>query len=363
MEIILYKPALAAEAAALQAHHWGPDVSLNSRYLEWKYHRNPYLAEPVIALARAEGQLVGMVGMYGTCWEAGTPPRLVPGACTGDWVVAPAHRRGGLARRLMSVALEELAARGVTHAFTLSAGEVTSRICVESGWRSIGSLLPVERSARGLLGRAVRRVRRMADSREDVYGRLDRHLGQPPGRPLPITVGTRPRASAMAELKARRRGDGRIRHVTDSAYFEWRYQNPFSRYRFLCWDDDGGLEGYLVLQTSVRRPEAQVRIVDWEAAHSAVRAGLLRTALDWGRFARLSVWSASLPAEAQEMLAAAGFEPVRRAETPGAGDLPTVLVRPTCGEDLANAGRWTFAGVPLLARGAWDVSMVDSDGF
>ena len=36
----------------------------------------------------------------------------------------------------------------------------------------------------------------------------------------------------MAEL-VERSGDTRIRHVRDSQYFQWRFQNPLSRYRYL----------------------------------------------------------------------------------------------------------------------------------
>ncbi len=366
VEITRYRPELAAEVCELQGHLWGPDVGLNRKYLEWKYHQNPYVAEPVITLARDEGRLVGMVGMYGACWEVGTPPRAFLGPCAGDWVVAPTHRRRGLSTRLVAAALADLAARDVDHAFTMIWNEATFRIGLASGWRSIGPLLPLVRcDPAGLFARGARRARRLAGRHEHVYRSLDRHLGRPSVGRVPVTVDAQPRSDAMAELRERVRVDGRIRQLPNPAYIDWRYRNPFSHYRFLYWHGRR-LEGYLVLQTSARRRESEVRVLEWEATDSSVRAALLRTALDRGHFERVTIWSATLPTDAQEMLAASHFAPERRAGMASV-ELPTVHVRPTREAPpetaAGDAPAWTIAGMPLLDRRSWDVRMADSDGF
>ena len=365
-EIIPYGPELAAEVCELQTHLWGPDVGLNRRYLEWKYHRNPYLLEPVIGLAAAEGRLVAMVGMYGVPWEVGDPPRAFLGPCAGDWVVAPSHRGRGLSTRVMAAAFADLAARDVDHAFTMTWNERSFRIGLASGWRSIGPLLPLVRyDPAGLLARVGRRARRLAGRHEHVYRLLDRHLGRPSAGRVPVTIDTQPHSDAMAELRARVRVDGRIRQRPDPAYIDWRYRNPFSHYRFLYWHGQR-LEGYLVLQTSARRRESEVRVLEWEATNPSVRSALLRTALDRGRFERVTIWSATLPTDAQEMLAASGFAPEPRAGMESV-ELPTVHVHPTreAPSDTAagEAPAWTIAGMPLLDRRNWDVRMADSDGF
>src|SRR5262245_13499435 len=127
VEIIFYRPELAPEICELQAHLWGPDLALNRRYFEWKYEQNPYLSEPVIALAVAEERLVGMVGSMGMCWEVGVPPRAFLMPCSSDMVVMPAYRGKKLAPRLADAVLEELATRGVDHSASVNAAEAVHR--------------------------------------------------------------------------------------------------------------------------------------------------------------------------------------------------------------------------------------------
>ena len=352
VEIVRYRPGLAAEICQLQTHLWGPDMALNRRYFEWKYEQNPYFSEPIIALAVDEARLVGMMGSMGMCWEAGVPPRAFVMPCSADMVVNPDYRGRKLAARVTDAVLEELAERGVDHAVSVNPHEMVHRLFMARGCRSLGPLrLLVRRHTPSLQARVARRARALVGQSDDAYGALDRHRNRPGARGAPVTVETEPRVAAMAELYERL-GDGRIRQRRDAVYLEWRYRNPFSRYRFLYWNERP-LEGYLVLQTSARRRESEVRILDWEGADARVRAGLLRTALDWGRFERITMWSATLPTEAQEMLAATGFEPEPRANP----ELPTMMTQPT-----RESGAWTVFGMPLDDRRSWNVRLGDTDG-
>lgn len=347
VEIIRYRPEFAAEICELQAHLWGPDIALNRRYFEWKYAQNPYLPEPVIALAVAEGRLVGMMGSMGMCWEAGVPPRAFLMPCNSDMVVMPAYRGQKIAGRVTDAALEELAERGVDHAVTVNPHDMVYRLFI-GGRRSIGPLRLLARChTPALHTRVVRRAQALVGEYDHAYGALDRHRN----RRAPVNVETHPRVEDMAELYERL-GDGRIRQRRDARYLEWRYRNPFSRYRFL-YSSERPLAGYLVLQTSARRPESEVRILDWQGTDARVRADLLRTALDWGRFERVTIWSATLSTDAQETLAGSGFAPEPRANS----ELPTLYTRPTR-ESVA----WAVSGMPLDDQRSWDVRMGDTDG-
>jgi GNAT superfamily N-acetyltransferase len=349
VEISRYRPELAAEICELQTHLWGPDIALNRRYFEWKYEQNPYFSEPIIALAVAEGRLVGMMGSMGMCWEAGVPPRAFLMPCSSDMIVLPDYRGRKLAARVTDAVLEELATRGVDHAVSVNPHEMVYRLFVVRGCRSIGPLRLLARChTPALHTRVVRRVQSLVGEYDHAYGDLDRHRSR---SDAPVSVETHPRVDAMAELHERL-GDGRIRPRRDARYLQWRYRNPFSRYRFL-YSNGRPLEGYLVLQTSARRRESEVRILDWQGTDARVRADLLRTALDWGRFERVTIWSATLATEAQEMLAAFGFalEPRENSE------LPTMMTQPT-----RESGAWTVSGMPLDDRRSWDVRMGDTDG-
>jgi hypothetical protein len=163
----------------------------------------------------------------------------------------------------------------------------------------------------------------------------------------------------MAQLVQRIGYGPRIRHVRDEPYFAWRYQDSLSAYRFL-FRRNGGLQGYLVLQTSLYRAPNRVNIVDCEATSDAVRADLLDAAIGLGRFDRLNIWSATLSDPQRAMLHDRNFI---RADT-GSDILrqrPTVLIRPV--RKQANETDWQIGDRSLLDLANWDLRMIDSDGY
>src|SRR5687767_6339979 len=78
-----YRPEHKRSVAKLQTRLWSSDTALNTRYLEWKYERNPYVREPLIYLALAGDEVVGMRGFHGARLEAGSPSQSFP-ALFGD---------------------------------------------------------------------------------------------------------------------------------------------------------------------------------------------------------------------------------------------------------------------------------------
>jgi hypothetical protein len=289
-------------------------------------------------------------------------------------VIAPEHRRRGLVTKLMTAALENLAATKYDYVFNLSAGDITLRTSLAMGWGSAGWARPMRwRSWRYILqSRLLDRVYRLPGA-----AGMMAHLGQALGgtrsladvdlaparhafRHTPqLSVEDAPRCDAMAELIARIGGDGRIRHVRDSKYFRWRFQNPLSRYRFIYWDE-GRLEGYLVQQeyTSPYANPEVLNIVDWEASDIAIQEALLDAAFStFAKMRPLTIWSATLSKPVVALLERRGFHSLK----PPAGEevFPTaILVRPV---DLRQSnGMWTLAGLPLLDTKSWDLSMLIS---
>jgi len=165
------------------------------------------------------------------------------------------------------------------------------------------------------------------------------------------------RADEMAALIARLPWDGRIRHVRDRDYLAWRYRNPLHEYRFLFWDE-GGLQGYLVLQRylSTIADQGCVNIADWEAVDERVRASLLRTALQWGGFERVHTWMAGIGEPARALLREHGFEPVESANLAqrSSGLLVRRLAPAPAGEP------WSLGSRDLLNIADWDLRMVYS---
>lgn len=350
----------------LQRHLWSADVRLNAAYLAWKYERNPYLPEPLIYLAFVGDALVGMRGMLGTEWEAGDPPRRFVLPYPDDLVVDPAHRNRGLHRIIMQAALEDLAALRFDHVVNLSASPITAQASLHMGWRNAGSVRPcrIRSRRKALSDRCEALTRRMplgwrlADriaaharpSGERLFDLLD---AQPQSRRGGVTAAKSPQVAAMSALVARLPWDGRIRHVRDAAYFQWRFGNPLCEYRFLYAGSEP-LRGYLVLHRSRMQGahHARASIVDWEAETDEIRAQLLHAAIDLGRFPELYVWESALPRAAVPMLARARFEPDSgRSEK-------AILVRAT--RETATPAPWMLGTRRLDDANDWDLRMLYS---
>ena len=369
-EIVRYEPAFRDQVAELQRHLWGNDVTINAAYLDWKYHQNPYLDDPLICLAVRAGRVVGMRGMFGARWEIGTPAEHVVVPCADDFVIAPEHRNRGLVAQIMNATIDRVAAAGYRYAFSLSAGPVTMMASLATGWRGAGSMRAAQRKGvDGLLVRAAARVRtlpllwRYADPLARLQYRLkrpfadlDHEARRAPG-PLDARVRVEPaaRVDAMADLVRRLGHDGRIRHVRDQRYLAWRYRNPLYEYRFLFRGTDR-LEGYLVLRADREDPARGINVVDWEATTPALREELLRAAVDWGNFPELTIWTATVPTDTLAAVSRAGFVPM------GVGSRTrsshTILVRDT--RHPRPASDMMLGGRRLLDPAAWDMRMVYS---
>jgi hypothetical protein len=162
----------------------------------------------------------------------------------------------------------------------------------------------------------------------------------------------------MARLVKRLGNDGRIRHVRDETYFAWRFKSPLSRYRFLFWED-GGLNGYLVLQDYVSEymPRTRVNIVDWEAMNATICTELLRAAISWCDFPVMEVWSATMDSDKKILLRESGFKPMDLGK--GMRDHQfCLLVRPV--QKVIKESNWSIANVQLLDMANWDVRMIFS---
>ena len=362
-EVTPYVRELRGQVAELQQHLWHGSPAWNAAYLDWKYEQNPYFPDPLIYLALDHGTIVGMRGVFGSCWETGSERLIVP--CVDDFVIAPAHRQRGLFGRIMSAALSDLAARGHRVAFSLSAGPVTLAGSLAGGWSAVGSVQEVcwRGAPRSSLPRQAGRAmawfagrgwsRHLARVWRPPFRRLDRVAPRAPAGSA-VWCTPSPRPEAMADLVARQPYDGRIRHLRDARYLAWRFANPFHEYRFLLAGADR-LEGYLVLQAHRALPGRGVNIVDWEAPDPDVRRALLRAAMEWGGFRQVSTWSMSLPGEMRDLLKAAGFVPAVRERLVRQG--PVLLVRA-----LGDADRRApmLGTRPAREPASWDLRMLYS---
>jgi GNAT superfamily N-acetyltransferase len=370
-DVVPYHSARKNQVAELHAHFWG-DIDVSKAYLEWKYERNPYIGEPLIYLALHGDEPVGMRGMYGALWEAGSPPQRLPGLIADDLVVAPEHRNRGLITKIMGAAFDDLSEKGWEYLFSLSAGPVTRISSLGMGWRNVGPVGELRRvSGRWMLLRRLTRYMsrtrflwRYADNVRDLGARHPFSNFRYRQTKSTIKIGPfaslcqEPRPEEMARLVERIPYDGRIRHVRDRAYFAWRFQLPIYKYWFLYWEELE-LDGYLVLQEYLLESmdRTRINIVDWEATSDRVRAGLLQAVLRLGYFPELRIWSATLPAGTKGLLEDIGFR-LKEGKSGINDEQDCILVKPL--REGAGETDCVLANRRLQDIADWDVRMIYS---
>lgn len=352
VQIVDYRVDLLEDAARLRAEIWGGTPAVNLAYLDWKYRANPYLPEPVMQFALAGGRVVGMRASVGTCWEIpGTGRRhVIPHGA--DAAVDPARRSSGVFRALIGRALEAQTERGFGHTMSLSANAVSRSILVGEGWSVVGYLEALECGAprwRLPRSRVVQRAAALLPSRPvtDVFAVLDDFSNEA------VTISSAPRPGAMAELCRRTHAENRLRHVRDEAYFEWRYANPLSAYRFLFLGGET-LDAYVVVQWG--GTGRLVSIIDWEGS-TVESLSRLFVVIGQGGFGPVRIWRSTMDSGTEECLAAAGYVSASsRGGPPGA----SFILRPLTGEGPAA---WLIDGLSVGSLDGWTLRMADSDAY
>ena len=367
--VVPYSAEHRTLVAELQRNLWSPDARLNAFYLEWKYHQNPYIRDPLIYLAFVGDKLVGMRGVFGTRWEVGDPAEFFTLPYPDDLVIDPAFRGQGLHRVIMNFALRDLAERGYRYVVNLSASRITAEASMNMQWRNAGQVKSLYRrtlrkTAADFLADRARHLPllwRWADSlsalsgrsRDRLFGPFDARFSAPDqGRDTGSLFAQKtPLTREMVQLVARLPIDGRIRHVRDETFLAWRFSNPLRNYRFLYFGRDP-LRGYVVLQQSPGVNGDRASIVDWEGESHQIRAELLAAAIEYGKFPELCIWQLGASPEAAQLIDHNGFKSLR------AYHEKSILVQ-SVRDDERNAP-WILGGRHLDDADQWDLRMIYS---
>lgn len=367
--VVPYNTEHKTLVAELQRHLWSPDERLNASYLEWKYHQNPYISNPLIYLAFVGDKLVGMRGAFGTRWEVGNRGEFFTLPYPDDLVIDPAYRGLGLHRVIMNLALRDLAKRGYRYVVNLSASPVTAQASMNMRWRNAGRVKSLYRrtfrkTAADLLADRAGRlplVWRWADRLSTLSGRSGGHLFDRLDARLAVRdprqdsgslfARRTPLSREMGELVARLPTDGRIRHVRDETYFAWRFRNPLHDYRFLYIGQER-LRGYIVLQQSPGVTGDRASIVDWEGESDQLRAELLSAVVEHGKFPELCIWQLGVSPAAAQLVDHYGFKSVRARQE------KSILVRSVRDDELDSL--LTLGERRLDDARDWDLRMIYS---
>ena len=388
----VFEPGLLDQVARLRQEMWGGSRSDNVAYLNWRYLANPYLADPLIHVARHQGRVVGMRAMYGTSWvfPGLDHPQVLP--CGADTGISPEHRDTGLFSDLTDFAIADVKHRGFRFAINMSATPanlVTSIMTM--GWRKVASYEPLIWSSEPLTAavpseatggatfadhplvqrlkrsnwlanaaRQTRTVRRNAFG-TSPFAELDNHLRHA-AKDSSIEITSEPRPRLMATLADRFDDPERIHHLRDETYFARRYGNPLatsrlSPYRVLrrfLFLDTGDAAGYAVLQGDPGG--TRVNLVDWAGAEETF-SELIRVVIALVKPKQLGIWGTTLPIPFKQRLDHSDFRPdVSQPATRREGFIVKALVD-------NETEPWAMGGNRLLDIASWDLRMIQSDAF
>lgn len=356
----------------LQKYLWGEDQAQRDAYLKWKYNHNPYVDDIYIYVAFCNEQLIGMIGAYGVQWEVGKYSQTVTGISFADLVIHPNYRNQNLFPKLIAFALEDLSKTNYTYAFDLSATSHVAIVLLMQGWRKIyiqtanrQTKIPTFTSMyRQLRGHVRDLTSQHVYKSCSSFTDLDMNANQIRDKASSyVSLSKTLRPLAMAELAERNRANGRIRHVKDEQYFNWRFRNPLSEYRFLFWENEC-LDGYLVLHTKPGPygEDTRANIVDWEATNEQVWTDLLKAVIQYGNFKEIYIWSETLSDSVKTLLRKAGFVFTNKAGSVR-NDVygENILVKPLC--QKIQQTNWVLDGKDLLDSTNWDLRMIYSDNY
>lgn len=322
------------QVAHLLRRLWSYDVEQNSAYLAWRYEHNPYLKNS-LAVAERDGRIVAVRGGYGMNWHIGGTTELIP--CLGDTVVDRAHEGHALVQKLSRRLFAELAGAGARYVVNQSPGKLVEKISLRTGWRRVGD----------------RKLTRYLDSDTksgDFQALDDKAPGTEASSGLRIVVRPDP-PDDLLELLDKRKHNAPVGHEIDREYIRWRFNNPFSTYRWICAYNETLTGFMLIARNAVARMKNRFRMLDLWATDSTIQAALLRRALDTGEFPNLYLWWNRVPRHVAQVLIDYEFT-----ATPDELRNPTVLIR-----SITPDTDFTHNGINLLDMRNWDARMVHSD--
>ncbi|MFB8752981.1 hypothetical protein [Streptomyces parvulus] len=336
--ITTYEPRHRGAVVEFQQMLWQGGAAGNSAYFDWKFGANPYLDDRYVTLAWQESELVGMLGVFGSCWEVDGHGRVML-PCLADTVVAPAHRGGPLFGRMLEWLVERLRADEVP--WLLDFGDQPAGpAMLMSGWTAVGPW-PVAVAEREVLASGEGEW----SAREAVRGPRSGATITPVATSLP----------EMPALAAETRSRGSVRVVRDEEYFRWRSRNPLARYFHLVAEEQGTV-GYLIAhRTAVDTDDGPTptTIVECEALDDDVWRDLVEAAVATLPGKVVTMWVRDLAPAREQSLASLGLSPTRPSGRLSQDiHLPKLVMRSTGVVDdagplatLASPDVWDMRGV------------------
>ena len=302
-----YSPRFKNQVAALRSRIFGGSEAFSVGYFEWKYEQNPYIGEPLFCVALLDGNVVGMVGAYGTEWRAGRSgnSHIIP--CGGELGVDQEHQRHGLGRGLIDYLWDDARKKGYKYAMHLGSGPSSLRLKTGLQFDCLATYKSFQRnSIRMLIARGCRKLNSLLGYRLGVpFHNFDAWVERSSGS---VYGALAPRLAEMSELVSHCCSKSATRHVRDARFYRWRFADPRSVYRFIFCEQGGSMAGFLVLH---QFPSGGwTTVVDWEASTHAAWCQLLEAAME-SKVHNLRITAPAFSEEQTQALLRMGFASAR----------------------------------------------------
>lgn len=352
-----YSPRFKDQIAALRCRVFGGTQAFAVKYFTWKYEQNPYLKEqPLFYIALHEGNVVGMLGAYGSQWRAGRSQKswIIP--CSAEFAVDPDHQRHGLGQQLSAYKSEDTARKGYKYSMHLSANRSSLRLQPKLQFERVATYHSFQRGIeRTLLARGRRKLKRLIGSRqiETPFRNFDIWAAQSSGS---IIGALEPRISEMSDLVSRYCSESATRHARDTCFYRWRFADPSSVYRFIFYVQGGSMAGFFVLHQSTSG--GRTTIVDWETSTQVAWSKLLHAVAE-SNAQNLVITSTAFSEGQTQTLLRMGFESVHVLNT-ATNPAPGIFLWELANNSTVN-GDLDFRGSPSSSK--LDVRMICSDAF
>ncbi|MFD9389294.1 GNAT family N-acetyltransferase [Streptomyces sp. NPDC060000] len=278
-----YRAEDLADVVVFQDSLWFGGTEGNTRYFHWKYRDNPYLDHRYIVVARQRGEIVGMIGVFGSLWEHEGRTYMLP--CLTDTIVSLEHRGGPLFLAMTDEVAKRLEADGVPWLLDFGDQYATPAM-IMAGWTQIGPW-----------GQAVLMRETALFEEDSPWSRLPAARGARSGEV--VRAVSAPDAEAMAGLVRRLPHSSGIKVARNADYFRWRAANPLARYFHLEVGDDE-LRGFLIGHRAAVDTDdghTPTTIVDCEATTDDIFADLAAFALEHLPGRELLMWTRDLSPE------------------------------------------------------------------
>lgn len=348
LQIREYRREDLNQVAELQRFLMGPNIELNRKYLEWKYHQNPFSIQPRAIVALRGSDIVGFRGFVPTPWLAPGPTRFDL-LTLADTCVHLNHRRQGLFRSMTEASLATYSACGFPAIINLSTSPHPAAGYIKMGWRSIGTHGSLLRTTPMKLLRVL-----MGNMKGLPASVLH------PGTYGNLRVEDRPQPDSMASIASRCVSQPALFTLYRNVdFYNWRFRNPREIYRFAFLPSSGNPKVFLVLRG--RAEDNSVSIVDWGATETSLIRKAILSLLGQKCCPSLCVWDSRPISADGTMWRELGFRDTSRLKQLGKirrAPLP-LLIRPTVPDPSPKD--WVIEALAIDNIANWQILEACSD--